>query len=102
MTTPDEGSRIDAAARRIDEKAQSLGHEAEAAANRFAARPGIQDAADAAARLWGLVLLAIGLWFFASVTLRIGLPDIAWADLWPAILIVFGGLIVVRGLARRR
>ena len=101
MTTPDQGSRIDDAARRIDEKAQALGREAEAAANRFAANPGVQDAADAAARLWGLVLLAIGLWFFAAITLRISLPAVSWGDFWPAILIIFGGLIVVRGLARR-
>ena len=74
MTTPDDGSRIDAAARRIDEKAQSLGREAEAAANRLAARPGVQDAADTASRLWGLILLAVGLWLFAAITLRVASP----------------------------
>jgi hypothetical protein len=85
----------------FEERGQALGREAEIAADRFAANPAVRDAADTAARVWGLVLLAVGLWFFAAFTLRINLPTVAWADLWPLILILFGGLIVVRGLARR-
>ena len=113
MTTPDERPIPDQAtapeqpptlsdrSRAIEERAQALGREAEVAADRFAANPAVRDMADMAGRMWGLVLLVAGLWFFAAVTLRLDLPRVAWADLWPLILILFGGFIVVRGMARR-
>ena len=101
MTTPEQAPIRNDTARRIDEKAQALGREAEAAANRLATNPAVQDAADAASRIWGLVLLVVGLWFMAAITLRLDLPSVAWSDFWPLILIAFGALIVVRGLARR-
>lgn len=101
MTTPEQPPTTNDAARRIDEKAQQLGREAEAAANRFATNPHVRDAADTAGFVWGLVLLVIGLWFFAAITLRLALPNVAWSDFWPLVLILFGGLIVVRGMARR-
>jgi hypothetical protein len=59
-------------------------------------------AADWASRAWGLIVLAIGLWFFADVTLGLGMPSLAWGELWPIVLIVAGLAIVLRGLARRR
>lgn len=102
MTTPDEQPGQHDIARKIDEKAQALGREAEAAANRFAANPAVRNTADTAGLIWGLLLLVVGLWLFAAITLRLDLPSVAWADFWPVILILFGGLIVVRGLARRR
>ena len=37
-------------------------------------------AADTASRIWGLLVLAIGLWFFADVTLGYDMPSIAWRD----------------------
>ncbi|MEO8208362.1 MAG: hypothetical protein ABI598_04945 [Chloroflexota bacterium] len=85
----------------FEERAESLGRDAEGAARRFAANPAVRSASDFGARAWGLVLLAVGLWLFAQITLRLDLPDVAWADLWPAGLIVIG-LIVLLGSGRRR
>ncbi len=81
-------------------RAEQLGHEAEAAAQRLAANPDVRAAGDVAARAWGLVLLAIGVWFFLRVTLDLPVPGIAWAELWPILLIGLGLLVIVRG--RRR
>ena len=69
---------------------------------RLGANPVVRETFDFVGRLWGLVLLAFGLWFFADVTLRMDLPAIAWDDLWPVALILLGGLVVLRGVARRR
>jgi fatty acid desaturase len=107
MTTPDQPPMPDDRpalndhTRAFEERAQTLGREAEVAAERFATNPAVRDAADMASRMWGLVLLVAGLWFLAAFTLRLSLPNVAWADFWPLILILFGGFIVVRGLARR-
>ena len=49
----------------------------------------------------GLALLAVGIWFFADVTLRLDLPAVTWGDIWPLVLMVIGGLIVLRGIGRR-
>jgi hypothetical protein len=92
---------IEDGARAIDQRAQALGREAEQAAARFSANPAVRETADLASRVWGLILLAFGLWFFADITLKMDLPALAWGDLWPLILIVLGGLVVIRGLARR-
>jgi hypothetical protein len=92
---------LESGARTFDERAQSLGREAEAAAKRWGENPAVKETADVAGRIWGLVLLAFGLWFFADVTLRLDLPNVRWNEVWPLILIVAGGLVVVRGLARR-
>ena len=88
-------------ARALDQRAQALGHEAEAAARRWGENPAVKETADLAGRLWGLVLLGFGLWFFADVTLKLDLPSVRWSELWPVILIVIGGFVVLRGLARR-
>lgn len=88
-------------ARSLDQRAQALGREAEAAARRWGENPAVKGTADLAGRLWGLVLLGFGLWFFADVTLQLDLPSVRWSELWPVILIVIGGFVVLRGLARR-
>jgi hypothetical protein len=88
-------------ARTLDLRAQALGREAEAAARRWGENPAVKETADLAGRLWGLVLLGFGLWFFADVTLKLDLPSLRWGELWPVILIVLGGFVVLRGLARR-
>lgn len=92
---------FESGARTLDERAQALGREAEAAARRWGESPAVKETADVAGRVWGLVLLAVGLWFFADVTLRMDLPNVRWSEAWPVILIVIGGVVVVRGLARR-
>lgn len=89
-------------ARAFDQRAQALGREAEAAVNRWGENPAVRETADLAGRLWGLVLLAFGLWFFADVTLNLDLPRVRWSELWPVILIVLGGFVVLRGLVQRR
>jgi hypothetical protein len=44
--------------------------------------------------VFGLILIAVGLWFLAEVTLGLDLPTIRWGQLWPLILIVVGALIL--------
>jgi hypothetical protein len=80
----------------FEARAQAFGREAEAAATRLAANPDVRAAGDLAARAWGLVLLAVGSWFFARVTLHLPMPDIAWETVWPASLIVLGLFVLVR------
>ncbi len=47
-----------------------------------------------------MVVLGLGLWFFAEHTLGYELPRISWSQLWPITLIVIG-LWVVLGSMRR-
>jgi hypothetical protein len=100
-TGADLRTALEDGARTLDVRAQALGREAEAAARRWGENPAVKETADLAGRLWGLVVLGFGLWFFADVTLRLDLPNLRWAELWPVILIVLGGFVVLRGLARR-
>jgi uncharacterized integral membrane protein len=58
-------------------------------------------ARDTGAIVWGLILLAIGVWFFLGTTLGISLPHINWSDAWPIILIVIGAIVIAQGLRRR-
>jgi uncharacterized integral membrane protein len=55
-----------------------------------------------AAIVVGLVLLAIGLYYFVDRTLGIALPAVRWGSLWPLILIVIGAVIVLRAIGDRR
>ena len=48
----------------------------------------------------GLVLVAVGLWFFAEQTLGLAMPYVDWGRFWPVILIVIGAWIVLG--SRRR
>ncbi len=57
---------------------------------------------DSVRRAWGVVLIAIGSWFFLERTLRIDLPAIPWDDLWPVLLIALGLWVVLRGASRRQ
>ena len=59
-----------------------------------------RDHGRTASILFGLVFLALGLWFFAEHTLGYELPRIRWSQLWPAVLIIIG-LWVVLGSMRR-
>jgi len=80
---------------------ERIGREAQAAGDRFVADPAVIRAADTGARIWGLLVLAVGVWFFAQVTLGLPLPLIAWRDLWPVALVLIGLFIIVRGMTRR-
>ena len=44
--------------------------------------------------IFGAIILVIGLWFFATRTLGLDLPDFDWGTLWPVILIAVGAWIV--------
>ena len=59
-----------------------------------------RDHGRTASILFGLVVLALGLWFFVERTLGYDLPDVRWSQLWPAVLIGIG-LWVVLGSMRR-
>ena len=51
--------------------------------------------------VFGLIVIAIGVWFFADQTLGINLPDVDWGALWPLVLIAIGVWILL-GTGRRR
>jgi hypothetical protein len=87
--------------RTFEQRVERFGQEAEEAGKRLAANPAVADAADTAARVWGLIVLGVGLWFLAEVTLGYDMPTIPWRELWPLGLIVIGLAVIVRGLSRR-
>ena len=82
--------------RRLDQRAEAFGHDIEDAAARFSASPGIRSAGDAAARLWGVVLLAAGLWLFARITFHLAVPDISWDLLGPGLVVILGVFVILR------
>jgi hypothetical protein len=94
--------RMERFGREAGQAGERFGKRAEEAANRWSREPGVVHAADTAGRVWGLIVLAVGLWFFADVTLGYDMPSIAWRDLWPLALIGIGLLVLVRGMTRRR
>ena len=94
--------RMERFGREAGEAGERFGRRAEAAADRWSKDPGMVRAADTAGRIWGLILLAVGLWFFADSTLGYDMPGIAWRDVWPAALIGIGLLVLIRGMTRRR
>ena len=49
----------------------------------------------------GLIILAVGVYYFLDRTLGIAMPQIQWGSLWPVLLIVLGGLILLRSIERR-
>ena len=50
----------------------------------------------------GLIIVAVGLYYFVDRTLGIDLPAVSWGNLWPLILIGIGGLILLRAWERGR
>jgi cell wall-active antibiotic response 4TMS protein YvqF len=94
--------RMDDFGRRAGEAGEKLGREAEAAAERWTKDPVVSGYADTATRVWGLIVLAVGLYFFADFTLGLPMPDVAWRDIWPLALILLGLAVLLRGMATRR
>ncbi len=65
------------------------------------ARKGAEpDHGRAASVVFGLILLTVGLWFFAEQTLGLELPRIRWSQFWPVILIGLGVWIVLASMRR--
>lgn len=93
--------RMESFGQEVGAAGERFGREAEAFGKRLSKDPAISRAADTAARAWGLLILAIGVWFLGDVTLGYDMPDIPWGDVWPIGLIVIGLLVVVRGMSRR-
>jgi uncharacterized integral membrane protein len=56
---------------------------------------------DTVTLVWGVILLAVGIWFFLDNTLGIEMPRIQWADVWPVIVIAVGVFVILQGLRRR-
>lgn len=50
--------------------------------------------------VFGVILAAIGLWFFADQTLGLEMPRLRWSELWPILLIGLGAWIVLGSLRR--
>jgi hypothetical protein len=64
-------------------------------------RPVREDPGRLGTIVFGLVVIAVGLWFFAERTLGLALPRIDWGALWPLILIAIGAWVLL-GAGRRR
>jgi hypothetical protein len=50
--------------------------------------------------VFGVILVAIGLWFFGDQTLGLDMPALSWSDLWPILIIALGGWIVLGSMRR--
>ena len=83
------------------EAGERWGRRAEEAGQRWSKDPSVVRVADTAGIIWGVILLGVGLWFLADITLGFDMPSIAWRDLWPIGLIAIGLLVLVRGMTRR-
>jgi hypothetical protein len=94
--------RIEGFGREAQAAGERLGRQAEAASQRWSKDPAAVGAADTAGRVFGLIVLGVGLWFFADITLGLDMPAVAWRDVWPVALIMIGLAVVFRGMARRR
>ena len=51
--------------------------------------------------IFGLILVAVGLWFFADQTLGFEMPRVRWSDLWPLFLILIGIWILLGSMRHR-
>ena len=65
-------------------------------------RPPPADHGRSVSMILGLILLAVGGWFFATQTLGLDLPRLDWGQLWPLFLIAAGIWIVWRSIRRAR
>jgi Domain of unknown function (DUF5668) len=52
--------------------------------------------------VFGVVLLVVGLWFFADQTLGLEMPQLRWSQLWPVFLIGLGVWIALGSMRRSR
>jgi hypothetical protein len=59
------------------------------------------DPGRSASIVFGLIIIAVGLWFFADDTLGLDLPELDWGAAWPLVLIGLGVWIVLGAMNRR-
>jgi hypothetical protein len=52
--------------------------------------------------VFGVILLVVGLWFFADQTLGLDMPQLRWSQLWPVFLIGLGVWIALGSMRRPR
>lgn len=52
--------------------------------------------------VFGLIVIGVGLWFFADQTLGLDMPRLSWSELWPLFLILLGGWLLYTSMRRRR
>jgi hypothetical protein len=64
-------------------------------------RPPRQRETNMASMVVGIILLVIGIWYLLDQTLGIRMPRVNWADFWPVILIVIGGILLYRSATHR-
>jgi hypothetical protein len=50
--------------------------------------------------IFGVILVAVGLWFVADQTLELDMPRLRWSELWPLLIIALGGWIVLGSMRR--
>jgi hypothetical protein len=93
--------RMEGFGRKAEVAGERFGQRAQASGERWSRDPGVAGAADTAGRVWGLLMVLVGLWFFADVTLGLDMPSVPWRDVWPVGLIVVGLAVVLRGMGRR-
>jgi hypothetical protein len=65
-------------------------------------RPSGEDSGRLATIVFGLIVIAVGVWFLLDRTLGFELPDIEWGSLWPLIVIGLGVWILLGTASRRR
>ena len=65
-------------------------------------RPPAADQGRNVSLVFGAIILIVGLWFFATRTLGLDLPDLDWGQLWPIVLIGIGAWIVLGAVRRTR
>ena len=65
-------------------------------------RPPTSDPGRFGTVAFGLVIIAVGLWFFADRTLGLDLPSVEWGSLWPLVLIAIGAWVVFGARDRQR
>jgi len=61
-----------------------------------APRPSASDRPRWGSIIVGLVILAVGLWYFADRTLGLELPRLDADQLWPIAIIALGAWLIVR------
>lgn len=63
-------------------------------------RPRYGDPGRVGPIVLGVILLVIGLWFFADQTLGLDMPRLRWSQLWPILIIGLGAWIAVGSMRR--